>query len=65
MTAPMKHSKLAILCAGLSLGAIMPARAAIETYDLDSVHTWVGFSVAHFFTKVPGYFTKVKGTAVS
>ena len=60
----MKHSKLALLFAGLSIGAIMPARAAVETYDLDPVHSWVGFSVAHFFTKVPGYFTKVKGTAV-
>jgi len=28
------------------------------------VHTWVGFSVSHFFTKVPGYFSKVKGTVV-
>jgi len=24
----------------------------------------VGFSIAHFFTKVPGYFSKVKGTIV-
>lgn len=60
----MKHSKLSILIAVLSLGAILPARAALETYDLDPVHSWVGFSVSHFFTKVPGYFTKVKGTAV-
>ena len=60
----MKHFTIALLFAGLSLGSTMPARAAVETYDLDPVHTWVGFSVAHFFTKVPGYFTKVKGTAV-
>ncbi len=60
----MNYSKLAILSAGLTLGSIMPARAAVETYDLDPVHSWVGFSVSHFFTKVPGYFTKVKGVAV-
>ena len=28
------------------------------------MHTWVGFSVSHFFTKVPGYFSVVKGTVV-
>ena len=39
----------------------MPARAAVGTYALDPAHRWVGVSVAHFFTKVPGYFTKVKG----
>ncbi len=60
----MKYTKFALLFSALSVGAIMPAQAAMETYDLDPVHTWVGFSVAHFFTKVPGYFTKVKGTAV-
>jgi polyisoprenoid-binding protein YceI len=48
----------------LSLGSVMPARAALETYDIDPVHTWVGFTVRHFFTKVPGSFTKVKGSVV-
>jgi polyisoprenoid-binding protein YceI len=28
------------------------------------VHTWVGFTVAHFFTKVPGFFGKMKGSVV-
>jgi polyisoprenoid-binding protein YceI len=28
------------------------------------VHTWVGFTISHFFTKVPGYFGKLKGTIV-
>ena len=40
----------------------MSAKAAVETYNIDPVHTWVGFSIAHFFTKVPGYFSKVTGT---
>ena len=28
------------------------------------MHTWVGFTVGHFFTPVPGFFGKVKGTIV-
>ena len=60
----MKRSILSFLIATLALGSITPAKAAVETYDIDPVHTWVGFSVAHFFTKVPGYFSKVKGTIV-
>jgi polyisoprenoid-binding protein YceI len=42
----------------------MSAEAAVETYDIDPVHTWVGFTISHFFTKVPGYFGKLKGTIV-
>ena len=60
----MKHSQYLLLLALLALGAPLPASAAVETYDIDPVHTWVGFNVRHFFTKVPGSFTKVKGTIV-
>ena len=60
----MKHSLLALVITALALGSLTSARATVETYDIDPVHTWVGFSVAHFFTKVPGYFSKVKGTIV-
>ena len=60
----MKHSLLTLVIAALALGSLTSAKAAIETYNIDPVHTWVGFSVAHFFTKVPGYFSKVKGTIV-
>ncbi|MDR3455975.1 MAG: YceI family protein [Verrucomicrobiae bacterium] len=60
----MKRSLLAVVITGLALTSLSSARAAIETYNIDPVHTWVGFSVAHFFTKVPGYFSKVKGTIV-
>ncbi|HEX7577028.1 MAG TPA: YceI family protein [Verrucomicrobiae bacterium] len=55
---------VALTCAGLALGSLSSAKAAVETYNIDPVHTWVGFSVAHFFTKVPGYFGNVKGTIV-
>lgn len=39
-----------------------PAVLAADTYSLDPNHTTVGFSVRHFFTKVPGKFTKFEGT---
>jgi polyisoprenoid-binding protein YceI len=55
---------LLTVIATFALGSLMPAGAAVETYNIDPAHTWVGFSVAHFYTKVPGYFSKVKGTIV-
>ena len=64
MNASKSRSLIALVVATLALGSLSSARAAIETYNIDPVHTWVGFSVAHFFTKVPGYFSKVKGTLV-
>ena len=60
----MKRSLLSLVTAALALGSLATAKAAVETYNIDPVHTWVGFSIAHFFTKVPGYFSKVKGTIV-
>ena len=60
----MKRSILSLIIAGITLGSLASAKAAVETYNIDPVHTWVGFSIAHFFTKVPGYFNKVKGTIV-
>ena len=60
----MKRSLLALVITALALGSLTSVRAAVETYNIDPVHTWVGFSIAHFFTKVPGYFGKVKGTIV-
>jgi len=60
----MKRSIFSLVITVLTLGSLTSAKAAIETYNIDPVHTWVGFSIAHFFTKVPGYFSKVKGTIV-
>jgi len=60
----MKRSLLALVIACLAFGSLASANAAVETYNIDPVHTWVGFSVAHFFTKVPGYFGNVKGMIV-
>ncbi len=60
----MQRSILALVVAGLAFGSLASARAGVETYEIDPMHTWVGFTVAHFFTKVPGFFSKVKGTFV-
>lgn len=38
------------------------ARAAVETYSIDPGHSGVGFSIAHFFSRVPGRFNRMKGT---
>jgi len=63
-TNSMKRSLFVLGFTGLLLGSLVSAQAAVEAYDIDPVHTWVGFTVSHFFTKVPGYFGKVKGTIV-
>ena len=64
MKIPMKHSQYLLLLGLLALSTPLLASAAVETYDIDPVHTWVGFNVRHFFTKVPGSFTGVKGAIV-
>ncbi len=53
-------ASLILLC--VSFGAALPVRAETEIYDIDPAHSWVGFSVRHIFTQVPGFFGKVKGT---
>ena len=40
------------------------SQAAVETYKIDPVHSSVGFSIRHFFSNVPGVFTKFSGTIV-
>jgi polyisoprenoid-binding protein YceI len=37
------------------------SQAAVETYKIDPVHSSVGFSIRHFFSNVPGVFTKFSG----
>ena len=64
MKSTIKRSLIALAISALALGSQTSVKAAVETYNIDPVHTWVGFSVAHFFTKVPGYFGNVKGTII-
>jgi polyisoprenoid-binding protein YceI len=48
----------------LALGLLLSAApaAATETYKIDPTHSYVGFSIRHFFSKVPGRFAKYEGT---
>jgi polyisoprenoid-binding protein YceI len=60
----MKNLRFTLVVAALAFGLLPSVRSAVETYDIDPVHTWVGFNSLHFFTKVPGYFAKVNGTII-
>jgi polyisoprenoid-binding protein YceI len=46
-----------VLCA-----ASAPAALAADTYTFDLAHSNAGFSIRHFFSKVPGHFTQYEGT---
>jgi polyisoprenoid-binding protein YceI len=56
-------SKVLALLAAVS-GLSTVASAAVETYNIDPVHSSVAFSVRHFLTKVPGRFTQFSGAIV-
>jgi polyisoprenoid-binding protein YceI len=50
-----------------SLSLLLAASAALAepiTFNIDSNHSVVGFSVRHFFGRVPGRFKEVSGTIV-
>ncbi|HXA81197.1 MAG TPA: YceI family protein [Opitutaceae bacterium] len=54
--------RLFVLLAALALTSA--ALAAVETYKIDPVHSSVNFSIRHFFSNVPGTFTKIGGSIV-
>lgn len=60
----MKRLLPILSLSALALGLLAPARAAVETYKIDPVHSSVGFTIRHFFTNVPGSFTKFSGIIV-
>ncbi|MEI7552527.1 MAG: YceI family protein [Verrucomicrobiota bacterium] len=51
-----------LLASLLSLGLLASARAAVETYTIDPVHSSVQFSLRHIISKFTGGFTKPAGT---
>jgi polyisoprenoid-binding protein YceI len=51
-----------LVASALVAGFTLTASAAVETYKIDPVHSSVGFSIRHFFSPVPGNFTKFTGT---
>ena len=60
----MKRSLQLLVLGAMVLGLFASAQAAVETYKIDPVHSSVGFTIRHFFTNVPGTFTKFSGTIV-
>jgi polyisoprenoid-binding protein YceI len=61
----MKRTRLWLAFASLAvLLSAMTAGAEPLAYKLDPGHTSVGFSVRHFFSKVPGKFTDFEGTVL-
>ena len=60
----MKHFPQIILATSCALGLAALSQAAVETYKIDPVHSSVGFSIRHFFSNVPGVFTRFTGTIV-
>ena len=60
----MKRSLQLLALGAMVLGLSASAPAAVETYKIDPVHSSVGFTIRHFFTNVPGTFTKFSGTIV-
>ncbi len=61
MESTMTPLKKRLLRTSLALGAALCAHAETEVYDIDPAHSWVGFSIRHVFTRVPGFFSKVSG----
>ncbi|MBD3236831.1 MAG: polyisoprenoid-binding protein [Candidatus Eisenbacteria bacterium] len=63
---PNRQCRCWLLRAGLLgtflLTALVAAAAALETYEVDTTHSQVGFKIRHFFSKVPGRFTDFSGT---
>jgi polyisoprenoid-binding protein YceI len=60
----MKHRNQLALLGLLAFGLFASAQAAVETYKIDPVHSSVGFTIRHFFSNVPGAFTKFSGAIV-
>ena len=58
----MKFLTRSLLVSSLALALLIPARAAVETYTIDPVHSTVQFSLRHIISKFTGSFSKATGT---
>jgi polyisoprenoid-binding protein YceI len=58
----MKRLQIPVVLALLSVAAA--ASAAPLTFDIDRAHSQVGFSIRHFFSKMPGQFKDFQGIIV-
>jgi polyisoprenoid-binding protein YceI len=60
----MKHRNQLAFLGIVTFGLLASAQAAVEIYKIDPVHSSVAFTIRHFFSNVPGAFTKFSGTIV-
>jgi polyisoprenoid-binding protein YceI len=58
----MKFLTRSLLISSLALALLAPARAAVETYAIDPVHSSASFTLRHAVSRFTGSFTKVTGT---
>ena len=62
---PTLPGTAALFAAALLLAALTaPAAHAADTYAVDPSHSNIGFSIRHFFSKIPGHFKQYEGTIV-
>jgi polyisoprenoid-binding protein YceI len=60
---PTSAAGAALVLLLVVLASGVPARAA-DTYNIDPNHSNMGFTIRHFFSKVPGHFTKFEGSII-
>jgi polyisoprenoid-binding protein YceI len=58
----MRTSRQLLLLLSVAAALVAPARAAVETYVIDPVHSSIDFKVRHFVSRVPGKFTQFEGS---
>jgi polyisoprenoid-binding protein YceI len=59
----MNRFQSAAVFAALACGTLAaPSLAATQTFTIDGAHSQVGFSIRHFFSRVPGRFNEFSGT---
>jgi polyisoprenoid-binding protein YceI len=58
----MKLTSKILALAAVAAGLATASPAAVETYNIDPVHSSVGFLIRHILSKVPGRFTQFSGT---
>jgi len=57
-----KLSPRILALAAFASALVSAAPAAVETYNIDPVHSSVGFKIRHLVSQVPGQFTAFSGT---
>jgi len=61
-TIPLNPTMKKLFALAATLGLLLTARADVETYKIDPVHSSTGFSLRHILSKFTSSFTKTSGT---